>query len=60
MWGRKVRKSRFFFFIMCLSLCDYHAKASRYRKGLTYLKNRETTNQNNITFTKTEKKSTQA
>ena len=31
---------------MCLSLYDYQAKASRYRKGLTYLKNRATTNQN--------------
>ena len=31
---------------MCLSLHDCHAKVSRYRKGLTYLKNRETTNQN--------------
>ena len=47
MWGRKVRKSRlFFFFRMCLSLYDYQAKASRYRKGLTYLKNRATMNQN--------------
>ena len=33
---------------MCLSLYDYKAKASRYRKGLTYLKNRVTTNQNQI------------
>ena len=31
---------------MCLSLSDYQAKASRYRKELTYLKNRATTNQN--------------
>ena len=31
---------------MCLSLYDYQAKASRYRKGLTYLKNTATTNQN--------------
>ena len=31
---------------MCLSLYGYQAKASRYRKGLTYLKNRATTNQN--------------
>ena len=30
----------------CLRLYDYQAKASRYRKGLTYLKNRATTNQN--------------
>ena len=48
MWGRKVRKYRLRFFIlmMCLSLYDYQAKASKYRKGLTYLKNRATTNQN--------------
>ena len=38
----------FFILMMCLSLYDYQAKASRYRKGLTYLKNRETTNQNQI------------
>ena len=31
---------------MCLSLRDYQVKASRYRNGLTYLKNRATTNQN--------------
>ena len=31
---------------MCLSQCNYQAKASRYRKGLTYSKNRATTNQN--------------
>ena len=31
---------------MGLSLYDHQAKASRYRKGLTYLKNRATTNQN--------------
>ena len=31
---------------MCLSLYDYQAKTSRYRKGLTYLKSRTTTNQN--------------
>jgi len=33
---------------MGLSLYDYQDKASRYRKGLTYLKNRATTNQNQI------------
>jgi len=45
--GRKVRKYRFFFiFRMCLNIYDSQAKASRYRKGLTYLKNRESTNQN--------------
>ena len=31
---------------MCPSLYDYLAKASRYMKELTYLKNRATTNQN--------------
>ena len=47
MWGRKVRKYRFFLILMmCLSLYDYQAKASRYRKGLTCLKNQATTNQN--------------
>ena len=30
---------------MYLSLYYYQSKASRYRKGLTYLKNRATTNQ---------------
>ena len=45
MWGRKVRKSRHFF-RMCLRLFDYQDKASRYRKGLTYMKNRANTNQN--------------
>ena len=46
-WGRKVRKYRFFFIlIMCLSLYDYQAKANRYGKELKYLKNRATTNQN--------------
>ena len=39
------RKCRFLFFILCLSLYDFQAKASTYRKGLTYLKNRATTNQ---------------
>ena len=31
---------------MCLSLYDYQAKASSYSKGLMYLKNNTTTNQN--------------
>ena len=44
MW-RRVRMCRFFTSRMCLSLYDYQSKASRYRKGLTYLKNRATTNQ---------------
>ena len=35
---------------MCLSLYDYHAKANRYRKGLIYLKNRATTNQNQTLY----------
>ena len=56
-WGRRVRNSTFF--RLCLSLDDYQVKANRYRKGLTYLKNRETTNQNQIRFTKA-KKRTQA
>ena len=30
----------------CLNLQDYQAKTHNYRKGLTYLKNRATTNQN--------------
>ena len=59
MWGRKVRKDRFFFLIMCLSLYDYQDKASRYRKGLTYLKNLATTNQNQ-TLHSQKMKSTQA
>ena len=45
MWGRKVRKCGFLFFRMCVSLYDYQPKASRYRKGLTYLKNGAPTNQ---------------
>ena len=46
MWRKKVRKYRLFLEIMCLGLYDYQAKARRYRKGLTYLKNRATANQN--------------
>ena len=30
----------------CLNLQDYQAKTYNYRKGLTYLKNRASTNQN--------------
>ena len=33
---------------MCLKLYDYQSKASIYRKGFTYLKNRATTNQNQV------------
>ena len=32
--------------MMCFSLYDYQAKEGRYRKGLTYLKNRANTDQN--------------
>jgi len=39
--------------MMCLSLYDYQAKESRYRKGLTYLKNRATTNQNRTLHSQT-------
>ena len=49
MWLRKTRKSKPFFFRMCLSLYDYQAKASRYKKGLPYLKKRASTNQNQTT-----------
>ena len=44
---------------MCLSL--YQSKASRYRNGLAYLKNRVTTNEKHtIDSPKTKKKGTQA
>ena len=45
MWARGVRKCRSFPPGMYLSLYDYQSKASRCTKGLTYLKNRVTTNQ---------------
>ena len=48
--GRKVRKYRFFFFLMWLSLYDYQVKASKYRKELIYLKNRATTTNQNQTL----------
>ena len=32
--------------MICFGIYDYQAKASRYRKGLTYLKNSATTKQN--------------
>ena len=45
----------------CLHLQDYQAKTHNYRKGLTYLKKRATTNQNQILHSqKNEKKNTQA
>ena len=36
--------------MMCLILYDYQAKASRYEKGLANLKNRATTNKNQILY----------
>ena len=53
MWGRKVRTSILLFLkkIMCLSLYDYQAKASRYREG----KNRATTNRNQTIHSQKEK-----
>ena len=45
----------------CLNLQDYQAKTHNYRKGLTYLKNRASTNQNQTLHSqKNEKKNTQA
>ena len=45
----------------CLNLQDYQAKTHNYRKGLTYLKNRATTNQNRTLHSqKNYKKITQA
>ena len=47
MWGGKARKPRlFFFFRMSLGLYDYQTKKRGYRKGLTYMKKRGITNQN--------------
>ena len=42
MW-RTVRKCRLLK-IMCLSIYDYQSKASRYRNGLIYLRNKATRN----------------
>ena len=44
MWGKRIRKCRFFF-LECVWAYDYQYKASRYRKGLSYLTNTATTNQ---------------
>ena len=44
--------------MMCISLYDYHTKASKYRKGLRYLKNRATTNQNQTLHTQKMKRKT--
>ena len=45
----------------CLNLQDHQAKTHNYRKGLTYLKNRASTNQNQTLHSqKNEKKNTQA
>ena len=41
------KKNVYFFKRMCLSLYDYQSKASRYRNGLAYLKNRVITNEKN-------------
>ena len=41
--GKKIQTS---FFRICFNIYDYEVKASRYRKGLSYLKNSATTNQN--------------
>ena len=45
--------------MMCLSLHDYQAEARRYRKELTYLKNKAITNQHQ-TLHSQKLKSTQA
>ena len=51
--GKESKKIHsFFFLIMCLILYEYQGKASRYRKRLTYLKNRATTNQNQTLHSK--------
>ena len=55
------KKNVYFFKRMCLSLYDYQSKASRYRNGLAYLKNRVITNEKKYNrFIKTKKKGTQA
>ena len=47
--------------IRCLNLQDYQAKTHNSNKGLAYLKNRATTNQNQTLHSqKNEKKNTQA
>ena len=51
----KERKYRLFL-ITCLSLYDYQTKASRYRKRLTYLKNRATTCENQTLHSQKKKK----
>ena len=53
MWGRKENID----FFPIMSLCNYQAEASRYRKGLTQGNQKL---KPNITFTKTKKKCTQA
>ena len=57
MWGRRAGKGRFFFFFlfffsffrMCFNVYDYQSKASRYKKQLTYLKNKTISNQMHTT-----------
>ena len=62
MRARKVRKiDSFSYFNDVFVLYDYKAKGSRYSKGLTYFKKQGNhKSKPNTTFTKTEKKSTQA
>ena len=45
MWVREIKNRFFLFLMMCLSLYDYQTKVRRYRKVVTYLKNKATTNQ---------------
>ena len=54
-------KFSFFSFSMvmkCLNLQDYQVKTQNYRKGLAYLKNRATTNQNQILHSQNMKRKT--
>ena len=45
-WKESKKILTLFFLILCVSLYDNQAKASTYRKGFTYLKNKATTKQN--------------
>ena len=44
------------YFRMCLSLHDYHSEGSRRNNGLTYLKNRITTDQKHTTHSQKRKR----
>ena len=46
-------------FRMCLSLYKYQSKGNRYRKRLTYVKNRATINQKHTIDSQKQKKGTQ-